>query len=144
MLFEFYEWHEVVAAVTETSAAVSVALTALPSADPASAVLAEPPLDGAVLSDGVGLGLSDGDGEDDGVVLGLPVDGGLDESIGAAGVDDGPVWYGVAVWLHDGEGFAECAGEELGDRDAWPSVVPWPLGPCLAVWEPLPPGAPGA
>ena len=84
---------------SETSAAVSVAFasTALPPAEagfslaaPVSGVLAEPPLDGVVLSDGLGLDVSDGDGVDVGVVLRLgdPVGVGGDESIDAPGDAD--------------------------------------------------------
>jgi hypothetical protein len=118
------QWHEALASVAAvTSAAVSVAfaLAALLPAEagfslavPVSGVLPEPPPDGAVLSDGVGLPVSDGDGEGEPVVvLGLAVGDGLDESIEAAG-DDDPVLYTFGVWLHDGEGLGVLDAEERG------------------------------
>jgi hypothetical protein len=123
--FGFYGRHEVVAPAAVTSATVSVAF-ALPPAEagfslavPVAGVLSEPPLDGAVLlSDGLGLEVSEGDGvDDDVVVLGLVVVGaGLELMDGAD--DAAPVLYGVAVRLHDGEGFGELDAEERGDRDA--------------------------
>ena len=130
-------------AAAVTSAAVSVAL--LPAeagfslAVPVSAVLPEPPLDGAVvLSDGFGLEESEGVGEGELVVaLGLAVGDGLDEMIGAT-VDDGddPALYSFVGWLHDGEGRADLDVEPC-DGDAVPSVVPCPPGR-PPVWEPLP------
>jgi hypothetical protein len=89
-------------------------------------VLAEPPLDGVVLSDGAGLPVSDGDGEGDVVVVvGLLVVGaGVDESIGESG-DTVDVLNGAAVrGVHDVEGLGELGAEGRDDRDACPSVVP--------------------
>ena len=143
------------APAAETSAAVSVAfaLAALLPAEagfslavPVPAVLSEPPLDGVVLSDGAGLEVTDvvGAGEVV-VVLGLVVLGvgvGVGGTIGAPDDADGGV-NTTAGWLHDAEGLGLLAVEERDGGDAEPSVVPRPPGRPL-VWEPLPPGAPGA
>ena len=152
-LSDCYGRHEVLAlAAAVTSAAVSVAFALLPAeagfslAVPVSAVLPEPPLDGAVLvlSDGFGLEVSDGVGEGElVVVLGLVVDGiGVGEMIGAPDGDD-PGLYSFVPWLHDGDGLAELDVEERCDGDAVPSAVPCPPGRPL-VWEPLPVDVPGA
>jgi len=97
-----------------------------------------------MLSDGAGLEVSDGDGEGElVVVLGLVVVGaGVDDWIDGADDPDSDL-NGVAVGLHDGEDFGELDAEERGDRDAEPSVVPWPCGR-PPEWELPPVVVPGA
>jgi hypothetical protein len=134
LTFGFGDWHGVafVPIATEDSAADRVASLApvpvvafapvgagLSLGSTVSGVVAEPPLAGEVLLVGVGggVGLTGGDVEGGGVVLGV-----VDPVVGLVGWNGGaveacPELYGVGLGLHAGALLGELDAEGYGDRE---------------------------
>jgi hypothetical protein len=157
LAFAFGDWHGVLVPVAaEDSAADRVAslmpvpVAAFPPVEagfplveaPVSGVVAEPPSDDEVVTDGVGVELEGGDELVVGLVAGLLDPGGGVVDWSGGGVETWPELYGVALGfgLHVGELLGEAdEEEEFDDGVAWPSVVRLPFPPPPRLWEP-PPG----